>query len=98
MSEEVLQEYLTIPDDPRYQQLAASLTENLLPQYENDAFAKAWSIKSYLDENGIYSLKNAHAYESDPAASFLFGDLTGYCMHFAFSATYLFAAWAFLHE
>ena len=89
-SEEVLQEYLTIPDDPRYQQLAASLTESLLPQYENDAFAKAWSIKSYLDENGIYSLKNAHAYESDPAASFLFGDLTGYCMHFAFSATYLF--------
>lgn len=89
-SEEVLQEYLTIPDDPRYLQLAASLTENLLPQYKDDAFAKAWSVKSYLDENGIYSLKNTHAYESDPAASFLFGDLTGYCMHFAFSATYLF--------
>ena len=55
-----------------------------------DPFAKAWAIKTYLDENGIYSLKNAHAYEADPAASFLFGDLTGYCMHFAFAATYMF--------
>ncbi|HAU24643.1 MAG TPA: hypothetical protein DCX09_08190, partial [Gammaproteobacteria bacterium] len=39
---------------------------------------------------GIYSLKNDHAYETDPAASFLFGDLTGYCMHFSFAATYMF--------
>ncbi len=51
---------------------------------------RAWTIKRYLDENGIYSLKNAHAAEPDPAASFLFGDLTGYCVHFAFSAVYLY--------
>ena len=43
-----------------------------------------------MDQNGIYSLKNDHAYEKDPAASFLFGDLTGYCMHFSFAATYLY--------
>lgn len=89
-SQEVWQEYLTIPDDARYQQLAESLIGNLRPQYANDPFAKAWAVKTYLDENGIYSLKNEHAYETDPAASFLFGDLTGYCMHFAFSATYMF--------
>jgi len=91
-SEEVWQEYLELPDDPRYAVLAEQLIANLRPQYADDAFAKAWAIKSYLDENGIYSLRNEHAYETDPAASFLFGDLTGYCMHFAFAATYMYRA------
>ena len=89
-SEEIWDEYLTLPDDPRYGELATRLTGNLRPQYTEDPYAKAWAIKSYLDENGIYSLKNDHAYETDPAASFLFGDLTGYCMHFAFAATYMY--------
>ena len=89
-TDELLQEYLSIPDDNRYQALAEQLIGNLRPEYIDDPFAKAWAIKSYLDENGIYSLKNQHAYEPDPAASFLFGDLTGYCMHFSFAATYLF--------
>lgn len=89
-SEEVLQEYLEVPDDPRYKELAESLLADLKPEYANDPYAKAWSIKTYLDENGIYSLKNEHAYADDPAASFLFGDLTGYCMHFSFAATYMF--------
>lgn len=89
-SEEVQQKYLQLPDDPRYKELAQALVQNLKPEYLEDPFAKAWAIKTYLDENGIYSLKNAHAYEADPAASFLFGDLTGYCMHFAFAATYMF--------
>lgn len=89
-SDEVWQEYLKLPDDPRYGELAEQLITNLRPQFADDAFAKAWAIKSYLDENGIYSLRNDHAYEPDPAASFLFGDLTGYCMHFAFAATYMY--------
>ncbi len=89
-SEEVLQEYLTLPDDARYEELARQLIAGLRPEYVDDPFAKAWAIKTYLDENGIYSLKNEHAYEADPAASFLFGDLTGYCMHFAFAAVHMF--------
>ena len=89
-SEEILTEYLRLPDDDRYRSLADELIGNLKPEFTNDPFAKTWAIKTYLDENGIYSLKNEHAYESDPAASFLFGDLTGYCMHFSFAATYLF--------
>lgn len=89
-SQEVWDEYLTLPDDPRYQELAQSLIADLRPQYADDPFAKAWAVKTYLDENGIYSLKNEHAYETDPAGSFLFGDLTGYCMHFSFAATYMF--------
>ena len=89
-SEEILAEYLKIPDDDRYKTLATELLAELKPEFKEDPFAKAWTIKAYLDENGIYSLRNQHAYESDPAASFLFGDLTGYCMHFSFAATYLF--------
>ncbi|MDT8428897.1 MAG: transglutaminase domain-containing protein [Pseudomonadales bacterium] len=84
------QEYLEMPDDPRYQELASSLLQSLRPEFADDPYAKALVIKSYLDENGTYSLKNDHAYAGDPAGSFLFGDMTGYCMHFAFSATYLY--------
>lgn len=89
-SDEVRQKYLELPDDPRYKELAESIIKDLKPEYVDDDFAKAWSVKTYLDENGIYSLKNQHAYAEDPAASFLFGDLTGYCMHFSFAATYMF--------
>ena len=87
--EEVRQEYLRLPDNPRYGELAREIIGDLRPQYAADAFARAWTIKSWLDRNGIYSLANEHAYAEDPAASFLFGDLTGYCMHFAFASTYL---------
>ena len=86
----VWEEYLELPDDPRYKELAENLIADLKPEYTDDPFAKAWAIKTYLDESGIYSLKNEHAYETDPAGSFLFGDLTGYCMHFSFAATYMF--------
>lgn len=89
-SPEVWQEYLNLPNDPRYAELANRVIQDLRPEYADDPFAKAWSVKNYLDDNGIYSLKNEHAYAQDPAASFLFGDLTGYCMHFAFAATYLY--------
>lgn len=89
-SAEVWDEYLELPDDPRYQELAQRLITDLKPEYTDDPFAKALAIKTYLDENGIYSLKNEHAYETDPTGSFLFGDLTGYCMHFSFAATYMF--------
>ena len=86
---EVREEYLRLPDDPRYGELAREITGGLRPQYAADPFAQAWAIKTHLDRNGIYSLANEHAYAEDPAASFLFGDLTGYCMHFAFASTYM---------
>ena len=82
-------EYLRLPDDPRYGELARSITAGLRPQYAADPFAQAWAVKTWLDRNGIYSLANDHADAADPAASFLFGDLTGYCMHFAFASTYM---------
>ncbi len=84
------EEYLEMPDDPRYEELARDLIGDVRPEFANDPYARAMAIKQYLDGNGIYSLENVHASEEDPAASFLFGDLTGYCVHFAYAATYLY--------
>jgi len=83
-------EYLEMPDDPRYGEFGRELIANLRPEFADDPYAKALAVKEWLDTNGIYSLANEHAYATDPAASFLFGDMTGYCIHFAYAATYLY--------
>ncbi len=83
-------EYLEMPDDPRYGEFGRELIANLRPEFADDPYAKALAVKDWLDTNGIYSLANEHAYATDPAASFLFGDMTGYCIHFAYAATYLY--------
>jgi transglutaminase-like putative cysteine protease len=84
------QEYLAMPDDPRYGEFAQHLASGVRAEFAEDPYAKALAVKDWLDRNGIYSLKNAHAYAADPAASFLFGDVTGYCIHFAYAATYMY--------
>ncbi len=86
------QAYLEMPDDPRYGEKAEELIASLQSGFADDPYARAQAVKNWLDRNGIYSLQNEHAYASDPAASFLFGDLTGYCIHFAFAATYMYRA------
>ena len=82
--------YTEAPSDPRYGELASALVAALKAEHRNDPLAQALTIKSYLDANGIYSRRSRHADTEDPAASFLFGDLTGYCVHFAHAAAYLF--------
>ena len=82
--------YTEAPGDPRYGELSTQLMDWLRPEYLHDPLAQSLAIKSYLDQNGIYSRKSKHASSEDPAASFLFGDLTGYCVHFAHAATYLY--------
>ena len=89
-SAEQWQHYTEGPSDPRYAETAERLIALLRPEYRDDPLAQALAIKSYLDENGIYSRKSQHAGAGDPAASFLFGDLTGYCVHFAHAAGYLY--------
>jgi hypothetical protein len=49
-------------------------------------------VKRELEQSGTYSLKSHHADAEDPVASFLFGDRTGYCVHFAHAAVYLLRA------
>ncbi|MEM9552742.1 MAG: transglutaminase-like domain-containing protein [Acidobacteriota bacterium] len=91
-SDAVWRHYTAAPTDPRYAELAARLTTSLRAEYAADPLARALAVKSYLDDHGIYSRKSRHAGADDPAASFLFGDLTGYCVHFAHAATYLLRA------
>ena len=90
--DETWDHYKRHPADPRYRELAVGLLETLEPEHREDPLARAVAVKAYLDAAGIYSLKSSHAGAEDPTASFLFGDLTGYCVHFAHAATYLFRA------
>jgi protein-glutamine gamma-glutamyltransferase len=83
--------YTEHPSDARYEQLAREITHKLRGDYADDPLAKALAIKYYLDEKGIYSTRNKHAGE-DPVGSFLFGDMTGYCIHFAHAAVFMFRA------
>ncbi len=83
--------YLQAPTDPRY----AELTERVLRErlsgsgLEDDAAAKVAAITGWLSEVGKYSLRSRHAGADDPTADFLFGDLTGYCVHFAHAVAYM---------
>lgn len=81
--------YLRGPDDPRYRELAERIVAMLPEELKDDPVAKALAITQYLGEHGTYSLRSRHASAEDPTADFLFGDLTGYCVHFAHAAVYL---------
>lgn len=85
--------YTELPDDPRYRELAARIVAEVLPpDLREDPVAKAVAITTYLGKKGTYSLRSKHADAEDPTGHFLFGDLTGYCVHFAHAATYLMRA------
>jgi len=88
-SKEQWAHYTETPPDPRYAELAAELTAELPDRLADNAVAKAFAVTGWLGREGIYSLKNEHSGAEDPTASFLFGDRTGYCVHFAHAATYL---------
>jgi len=81
--------YTEAPPDPRYADLAARIASELPIDLASNDIARAFSVASWLSKEGIYSLENEHGGAEDPTASFLFGDLTGYCVHFAHAATYL---------
>ncbi len=85
--------YTRLPDDPRYKQLADKIIdETLRPEWRDDPFAQAIAISSWLGKNSVYSMKSQHAGADDPTADFLFGDRTGYCVHFAHAAAFLLRA------
>ncbi|MBQ1925828.1 MAG: hypothetical protein II180_06910 [Proteobacteria bacterium] len=87
--QEKVDHYLQIPDDPRYRALSDIIVRNIDPRFTGDDLVKAIYIKSWLEKEGYYTLKNRHLDDKDPVASFLFGSLRGYCVHFAHSAVYL---------
>ncbi len=88
-SSEKVEHYLEIPDDPRYQALSDIIVRQIDPRFIGDDIVKALYIKTWLEKNGYYTMKTKHIDAKDPTASFLFGSLRGYCVHFAHSAVYL---------
>lgn len=86
---DVLDHYLQTPSDPRYAELAEEITADLPDWARHDAVARGLKVTHWLSKEGIYSLKSGHAKAEDPTADFLFGDRTGYCVHFAHAAVYL---------
>jgi len=91
-SPELRQYYLQGPTDPRYRELAERIVHDLPPHMANDPFAKALAVKVYLDRELIYSTRHRHLNVPDPTADFLFGNKTGYCVHFAHAAVFLWRA------
>ena len=79
----------THEQDPRYITLAEEIIRDLPSRLSSDPIQRAIAIKRYLEQEGYYTLKVKHRSSRDPAASFLFGDLRGYCVHFAHSAVHL---------
>ncbi len=88
-SPEVREHYVHGPSDPRYAELARHIIADLPEEYRASPYAQALAITNYLGTNGIYSLRSRHASAPDPTADFLFGDLTGYCVHFSHATTFL---------
>ncbi len=89
-SPEVRAYFTATHPDPRYRELAQRVVNQRLPQrLRNDPFAQALAIKLYLDHELIYSTRARRQNVPDPTSDFLFGNRTGYCVHFAHSAVFL---------
>ncbi len=88
--ETIWRHYTEVPQDPRYRRLAERILEEILPaRLREHPMARALAIVQWLGDKGTYSLRSRHANAKDPTADFLFGDLTGYCVHFAHAAVFL---------
>jgi len=88
-SREVWAHYTEPPLDPRYRALASRIVAQLQPARQADPFSRAVAVKLFLDRELTYSTAARHAGAADPTGDMLFGDKTGYCVHFAHAAVYL---------
>jgi hypothetical protein len=88
-SPEMKRHYTEVPADPRYRELSNRLVRDVDPRFVGDDVMKALAIKTWLEKNGFYSLEQKTLVGEDPTAKFLFGDLRGYCVHFAHAAVFL---------
>jgi transglutaminase-like putative cysteine protease/uncharacterized membrane protein (UPF0136 family) len=84
--------YLQLPSDERYKALSDEILSHVSPEFRQSPMVRAFAISDWLGKQGVYSLKSKHADAEDPTADFLFGDKTGYCVHFAHAAVYLMRA------
>lgn len=81
--------YLQPHPDPRFAQLADRIVQTLPEHLRPQPFARAVAIKLHLDKSLTYSTRERHADAEDPTVDFLFGNRTGYCVHFAHAAVFL---------
>jgi hypothetical protein len=86
-NEQVRAHYLATDPDPRYATLAARIVGN---QAISSSEA-AQKIAQYLSENSIYTLTPNHSVKKgdDQVAPYLFGDMRGYCVHFAHATVFM---------
>lgn len=88
-SPERLAHYTDFPADPRYRELSDEIVRDVDPRFVGDDVVKALAIKQYLEKHGFYSLEEKNLSGDDPVATFLFGAMRGYCVHFAHAAVFL---------
>ena len=81
--------YTQTPADDRYRDLAQELIAELPDHVADDPFARALTIKLWMDKELTYSTAERHAGVAEPTADFLFGNRIGYCVHFAHAAVYM---------
>ena len=84
--EEVKHHYTKTAPDPRYHELALRITANAPTELD-----KAAAIAKYLSDNSTYTLTPNHSVQkdADQVAPYLFGDLRGYCVHFAHATVFM---------
>jgi protein-glutamine gamma-glutamyltransferase len=78
--------YLKTSPDPRYTELSTKITS-----VASNPVGKALALTQYLSKKSIYTLTPKHevADNTDQTAPYLFGDMRGYCVHFAHAMVYM---------
>lgn len=89
-SEPVRAMYTETHEDPRFAEIVEEVLAGMPEARRDDPFARAVSIKLWLDERLTYSTRERHADAEDPTVDFLFGNRIGYCVHFAHAAALLY--------
>lgn len=88
-SPEKRKHYLAVHPDERYGNLAQEIARGIV-----DPAEQAFALTEWLSANAIYTLTPNHEVDpgGDPVAPFLFGDMRGYCVHFAHATVYMLRA------
>ncbi len=87
--------YTRLPSgDSRYHALAAKILDEAASLHgtvpeQGDPVARAVAVTDWLNQHGKYSLRSPQPVTDDPTGAFLFGNVTGFCIHFSEAAVYL---------
>ncbi len=81
--------YLQPHTDSRYKEKALSIVGD-----ETNQYAKIKKVIEFMNKTAIYTLRPNHdvSRDEDQTAAFLFGDMRGYCVHFAHATVYMLRA------